>query len=181
MAEHVYRLFTIYVNSAIANNLKPIGMMKMQCVTMYPNIYECVSDMMIRHDRFWTFYGHFANEARKLRINKTKWEQFPRKKQIVQNIIWMISISFRKKRLPCRSVSDWSRSLNCLYRKQSEKCSAKCDRGLIHFQNIGYALWFKALLTETRMKWIHGRYWRKPIAVFLGVFRLNISGQIVFK
>ena len=31
----------------------------------YPNIYECVSDYMkIDHDRFWTSYGHFANEAR---------------------------------------------------------------------------------------------------------------------
>ena len=34
------RLFTIEKNSAIANSLKPIGMMKMQCVTVYPNIYE---------------------------------------------------------------------------------------------------------------------------------------------
>ena len=42
--EYFYRLFTIEINSAIANNLKPLGMMKMQCVTIYPNIYECVSD-----------------------------------------------------------------------------------------------------------------------------------------
>ena len=44
LAEYLFRLFTIEINSAIANNLKPIGMMKMQCVTIYPNIYECVSD-----------------------------------------------------------------------------------------------------------------------------------------
>ena len=31
----------------------------------YPNIDACVSDYMkIYHDRFWTFYGHSANEAR---------------------------------------------------------------------------------------------------------------------
>ena len=59
------RLFTIDITSAIANNLKPIGMMKMPCVTIYPNIYECVSDYMkIYHDHFWTFYGHFPNEVR---------------------------------------------------------------------------------------------------------------------
>ena len=40
-------------------------MMKMQYVTNYPNIYEYVSDYMkIYHDCFWTFYGHFENEAR---------------------------------------------------------------------------------------------------------------------
>ena len=31
-----------YINSAIANNLKPIGLMKMQYVNIYPNMYECV-------------------------------------------------------------------------------------------------------------------------------------------
>ena len=36
--------------------------------------------------------------------NKTKWEQFLRNAQIVQNNIWMILISFRQKRLPCRLV-----------------------------------------------------------------------------
>ena len=60
-----FRLFTIEINSAIANNLKPIGLMEMQCVTIYSNIYECVSDYMKNHhDRFLTFYGHFMNEAR---------------------------------------------------------------------------------------------------------------------
>ena len=58
------RLCTIEINSAIANNLKPIGMIKMQCLTIYPNIY--------------------------------------------------------------------ARLLNCLYRKQSEKYSAKGDRDLTH-------------------------------------------------
>ena len=42
----------------------------------------------------------------------------------------MIPISFRQKRLPCRLVFNCSRLLNCLYRKQSGKCSAKWDRGL---------------------------------------------------
>ena len=33
--------------------LKPIGMMKMQYVTVYPNIYECASDYKkIHKDRF---------------------------------------------------------------------------------------------------------------------------------
>ena len=48
---------------------------------------------------------------------------------LVQNSIWMISISFRQKRSPHRSVSDCSRSLNCLYRKQSENCRLSPDRG----------------------------------------------------
>ena len=35
------------------SNLKPIGMMKMNYVTIYPNIYECVSDYLKIHpDRF---------------------------------------------------------------------------------------------------------------------------------
>ena len=113
--------------------------MKMQYVIIYPNIYECVSEYMkIYHDRFWTFYGHVANEARQLKINKTKWKQFPRNRQIVQNIIWMIPISFRQKRLPCRSVSDSERLLNCLFRKQSEKYSAKWDRGFRFHGTIEY-------------------------------------------
>ena len=38
---------------AIANNLKQIGMMIMQCMSIYPNIYERVSDYMkIHHKRF---------------------------------------------------------------------------------------------------------------------------------
>ena len=53
LAEYFFRLFTIEINSAILNNLKPIGMMKMHCVTIYLNIYECVSDNMVIHnDRF---------------------------------------------------------------------------------------------------------------------------------
>ena len=65
LAEYLFRLFTIEINSAIANNLKPIGLMKMQCVTIYPSIYEWVSVYMkIHHDRFWTLYRHFANVAR---------------------------------------------------------------------------------------------------------------------
>ena len=48
-----FRLFTIEINPAIENNLKPIGMMKMQCVIIYSNIYECVCDYRkIHHDRF---------------------------------------------------------------------------------------------------------------------------------
>ena len=39
-------------------------------------------------------------------------------------IIRMVQISFRRKRLPRRSVSDCSRLVNFLYRKQSEKYSA---------------------------------------------------------
>ena len=46
MTEYFFQLFTIDINSAIANNLKPIRMMKIQCVTIYLNIYECVSDYM---------------------------------------------------------------------------------------------------------------------------------------
>ena len=37
LAKYFVRLLTIEINSAIANNLKPIRMMKMQCVTIYPN------------------------------------------------------------------------------------------------------------------------------------------------
>ena len=35
-------------------------------------------------------------------------------------------------RLPCRSVSDCSRLLNCLYREQSEKYPNKWDRLFLH-------------------------------------------------
>ena len=50
---YIFPLFTIQINSAIVNNLKPIVMMKIQCVTIYPNIYECVSEnIKIHHDRF---------------------------------------------------------------------------------------------------------------------------------
>ena len=45
------------------------------------------------------------------------------------NIIWMIPIPFRQKRLRSRSVSDCSRLLNCLYRKQSENYSSKWGQG----------------------------------------------------
>ena len=41
-----FRLFTIEINFAIANNLKRIGIMKIQHVTIYPNIYECVTDII---------------------------------------------------------------------------------------------------------------------------------------
>ena len=50
LAEYCFRLFTIELNPAIANNLKPIRMMKMQYVTIYPNTYECVSDYMKIHN-----------------------------------------------------------------------------------------------------------------------------------
>ena len=51
LAEYFVRLFMIEINSAIVNNLKPIGMMKMQCITIYLNIKECISDYMkIHHD-----------------------------------------------------------------------------------------------------------------------------------
>ena len=42
----------------------------------------------------------------------------------------MMPIYFRQKRLPCRSVSDCSRSLNCRYRKQSAKIFGKVRPGL---------------------------------------------------
>ena len=65
LPEYFSRLFTIKMNSAIANNLKPIEMMKIQFLTIYPNVYECVSDYMkIHHGRFWIFYGHLANKSR---------------------------------------------------------------------------------------------------------------------
>ena len=38
LAQYVFRLFTMYIFSTIANNLvKPIVMMKMQCKSVYPN------------------------------------------------------------------------------------------------------------------------------------------------
>ena len=41
-------------------------MMKMQYVTIFPNIYECVSDYNYEDlsQPFLNIYGHFANEAR---------------------------------------------------------------------------------------------------------------------
>ena len=52
LSEYFFRLFKIEIHSAISNNLKPIGMMKMQCVTIYPNIYECISE-----DSSWPFFN----------------------------------------------------------------------------------------------------------------------------
>ena len=73
-------------NSAIANNVKPIGIMKKQCETVYPNIYECVSDYMkIVHDRFWTFTDTLQTNEESFGFNMIKWEQFPKNMQIVQN------------------------------------------------------------------------------------------------
>ena len=60
----------------------------------------------------WTF----CERSRWLRINKKKWEQFPRNAQIVQTILQMIPISLGQKRLPCRLFSDCSLLLICLYR-----------------------------------------------------------------
>ena len=56
-----FQLFKIEINSVTANDLKLIEMMEMQCVTIYSNINDF---MKIHPDRFLTFYGQFANEAR---------------------------------------------------------------------------------------------------------------------
>ena len=79
----------------------------------------------------WPFLNILWTLCKKKRypmINETNWEQFPRNAQIFHNIIWIIPFSFRQKRLPYRSVSDCSRLLNCLYRKQSGKYSARWNR-----------------------------------------------------
>ena len=94
--------------------------------------------MQIHRDRFWTFYGNYVNKAKQLRINKTKWEQFLRNMQIVQNITWMIPVSFRQTRLLWRSVSDCSRLLNCHYCKQSEKIFGQVGPWL----NTDHTGWF---------------------------------------
>ena len=47
------RLFTTEINSAIANYLKSTGMMKIQCMTIYPNIYKCVTDYMTNLSRLF--------------------------------------------------------------------------------------------------------------------------------
>ena len=55
MVDYCFRLFTVEINNYLSNarNLKPIGMIKMQGVTIYPNIYEYVSDdMKIHYDCF---------------------------------------------------------------------------------------------------------------------------------
>ena len=43
---------------------------------------------------------------------------------------------FLTETVTCRSVSDCSRLLNCLYRNQSVKYSAKWDRGVSHSRSI---------------------------------------------
>ena len=64
LGQILFRLFTIEINSANANNLRLIGMMKIQCVTVYPNNYERVFDYNEDSSRtFLNIYGHFANEA----------------------------------------------------------------------------------------------------------------------
>ena len=53
MVDYCFRLFTVEINLVIARNLKPIGMIKMQGVTIYLNINERISDdMKIHYDRF---------------------------------------------------------------------------------------------------------------------------------
>ena len=44
LAEYFFRLFTIEIHSAIPNNLKPIGMMEMQCVTIriFTNVFPII-------------------------------------------------------------------------------------------------------------------------------------------
>ena len=60
-----FRLFSTAINSAIANNPQPIGMMEMLCVTIYPNVNERVSNnMKIHHDHIRTFCGRLTNEPR---------------------------------------------------------------------------------------------------------------------
>ena len=39
---NIFRLFTIVINSVIVNHLQPIGMIKLQCVNVFPKIFECV-------------------------------------------------------------------------------------------------------------------------------------------
>ena len=48
----------------------------------------------------------------------------------------MVPNSFRQKRLPCRSVSDCSRLLNCLYRRQSENIRLSGTGSLISLCHI---------------------------------------------
>ena len=62
LAEHFSRLLTIEIKSMIVNNLKPIEMMKMQCVTININIYGCFFFWLYENSSR-TFYGHSANEA----------------------------------------------------------------------------------------------------------------------
>ena len=40
------RLFTKMINSAIENSLIPIGMMKIECETIYPIVVSTVSKLM---------------------------------------------------------------------------------------------------------------------------------------
>ena len=52
-------------------------------------------------------------------------------KIILKYYYYITTETFRQKRLTCRSVSDCSRLLKCLYPKQSETFPAKWDRGII--------------------------------------------------
>ena len=66
----------------------------------------------------------------------------------------MVPIPFRPKRLTCRSVSDGSRLLNYLYRRQSETYSAKWDRGFrVRIKHVSARLLIRrALIRGTRLK-----------------------------
>ena len=51
LAECFPIVYDIEINSAIANNIKPIIMMELLCVTVNPNIYGGVfGDIKIHHD-----------------------------------------------------------------------------------------------------------------------------------
>ena len=71
-------VFTIEMNSAIANNLKPIGMMKIA-------ICDCLSKYL---RVCFLLYGHLAEKKQdSWGFNTIKWEQFQKNMQIVQIII----------------------------------------------------------------------------------------------
>ena len=55
--KYVFRLFTIEINLAIGNNLKPTEIKKIQCETIYPTKFTNVFPIIYEDFSFLNIYG----------------------------------------------------------------------------------------------------------------------------
>ena len=104
-----------------------------------------------------TVSGHFSDILRTkqdswglIRQNESSFREIRKQFNIICGLY-----RFRFNRNDCRA--DWSRFLNCLYRRQSEKYSAKWDRG---FTNKDYYLTNFAAHTFIRLLYMFARKYR---------------------
>ena len=105
----------------------------MQGEIVYPNIYECLFDFKYIHRaRFRTFTDTLRTKQDGQEFNTTRWEDFPRNMQIVQNHYTDETGFFSTETI---AAPIGCRMANWLYFKQSEKYSAKRDRGLMAYSD----------------------------------------------